>query len=166
MIKIKEIPDSESWSTNTDNPMINGFREMMKEFNNTQNDPEVGIFWYDTECNELFGVVSTTASELNFYDSDMFEGRAKTTNKLHYSIWQKEYNRGKDIRFQKDYTSVPRGRVFEVEDEGFVVCVGHWITQYPGAKTEILKEFNLPNDTEFLIDSHWDLGRGWSDKHF
>jgi hypothetical protein len=54
----------------------------------------------------------------------------------------------------------------EVENKGFVVCVGHWITQYPSAKAEILKEFNLPKDTKFLIDSHWDLGHSWSNEQF
>jgi hypothetical protein len=166
MLEIKEIPNSDSWKTDTDNPLVNGFRQMMKEFNDTQNEPEVGIFWYDVEDNELFGVVSETASTLKPYFSDMFNANAITTNKLHYAIWQKNANKCRDDRFQNDYTKVPRGRVFEVENEGFIVCVGHWINDYPEAKDVILDEFNLPEDTEFLIDSHWDLGRGWSDKHF
>ena len=166
MIEIKEIPDSNDWKTDTDNEMINGFRSLMKEFNNHQNDPEVGIFWYDVDDEELFGVISETASTLKPYFSDMFNAFAKTTNKLHYAIWQKNANKGRDDRFQTNYTTIPRGRVFEVEGKGFIVCVGKWINDYPNAKEEILNEFNLPDDTEFLIDSHWDLGHGWSDKQF
>ena len=158
------IPESSDWSTNTNNDMINGFRSIMKEFNEQIDEPSVGIFWYDTENNELFGIVDTTASELSFYDSEFFDGRVKTTNKLHYAIWQKEANRGRDDRFKAKYVNVPRGRIFEVENVGFIVCVGKWINDYPQAKSVILDEFNLPKDTQFLIDAHWDLGHGWSDK--
>jgi hypothetical protein len=43
--------------------------------------------------------------------------------------------------------------------------VGDWIKDYPSCKDLILIEFQLPKDnTEFVIDSHWDLGHGWSDK--
>ena len=166
MIIKKEIPDSEDWSTNTNNPMINGFRDIMKRLNENVGKPAVGIFWYDTNDDELFGVIDTTASTLPFYESDFFKSNAKTTDKLHYQVWQKEFNRGRDERFKAKYITVPRGRVFEVEDRGFVVCVGTWINDYPSAKDLIIDEFNLPNNTEFLVDSHWNTGHGWSDKKF
>lgn len=58
---------------------------------------------------------------------------------------------------------VPRGRVFEFQDEGFRVYTGKWINDYPNVKELIIKEFQLPIDkTKFLIDSHWDIGHGWS----
>ena len=84
---------------------------------------------------------------------------------MHYTIWQRECNKGKDKRFQTmDYTKYPRGRVFEVKDKGFKVCVGNWIKDYPEVKQLVIDEFQLPENTEFVIDRHWDLGRGWSDK--
>lgn len=166
MVSKKEIPNSEDWSTNTNNPMINGFRDFMKESNKYQDDAMVGLFWYDVENDELFGVNSVIASDINFYDSEFFKAPTKSISKLHYAVWQKECNKGKDKRFQAVYTTVPRGRVFEIQDKGFIVCVGTWIKDYPSAKNLILDEFQLPNDTEFIIDSHWNIGHGWSDKKF
>ncbi len=162
----KAIPNSEDWKKDTDNEMINAFRDVMAYNNEFQDDPEVGLFWYDIENDDLFGVYSILADDAIYYHSDYFHSNTRTCKPLHYSIWQKEYNKGKDDRFQQEYTSVPRGRVFEVENRGFVVCVGKWINDYPQAKNLILYEFQLPDNTEFIIDSHWDLGHGWSDKHF
>lgn len=161
----KELPNSKDWDTNTDNPTINGFREIMAYNNQFVDDPYVGIFWYDPEADDLFGVYSSLADDMNFYESTMFNGMARTCRPLHYSIWQKECNRGRDKRFQTmDYTKYPRGRVFEIQGKGFVVCVGSWIKDYPSVKELVLEEFQLPDNTEFLIDSHWELGHGWSDK--
>lgn len=162
----KDIPKSEDWRTDTDNNMINAFREIMANNNQYVDDPYVGIFWYDSEDKDVFGVYSILAEDAKYYQLDVFNARAKTCERMHYAVWQKGVNKGKDPRFKVDYTSVPRGRVFEVENRGFVVCVGHWINDYPEAKQAIIEEFQLPDNTEFEIDSHWDLGRGWSDKHF
>ena len=69
----------------------------------------------------------------------------------------------KDKRSNGNYTLVPRGRVFEFKDVGYVVFTGEWIDNCPEAKDLILFEFNLPEDkTEFRKDSHWDIGHGWS----
>ena len=161
----REIPNSADWDTNTDNNMVNTFREIMANNNQFVDDPCVGIFWYDPEEDDLFGIYSVLSEDTNYYESTMFGGMARTCRPLHYSIWQKECNRGRDKRFQTmDYTKYPRGRVFEIKDKGFVVCVGSWIKQYPSIKDLVLTEFQLPEDTEFLIDTHWELGHGWSDK--
>lgn len=162
----KDIPNSNDWNTDTDNPMINGFREVMAHNNQFVDDPYVGIFWYSPEDDELFGVYSVLADDVNYYYSDTFQANAKTCRPLHYALWQKGANKGKDTRYQQDYNAVPRGRVFYVENKGFVVCVGHWFNQHPNVRDLIIEEFQLPEDTEFVIDSHWDLGHGWSDKHF
>lgn len=161
----RNIPDSEDWRTDTEDSKINAFREIMAYNNQFVDEPYVGIFWYDSESEELFGVYSIPAVDTKYFDSELFSGRARTCRPLHYALWQKGVNKGKDARFQVPYTSAPRGRVFEVEGQGFAVCVGHWINDYPEAKQLILDEFQLPDDTEFIIDNHWDLGRGWSDKH-
>ena len=164
------IPNSEDWNTNTDNPMINAFREVMANNNQYQDDPMVGIFWYDVEEQDLFGVYSVDASHEDFYFSEGFNANVRTCNRMHYAMWQKYKNKYANTKkgeiYKQEYNQVPRGRVFEIEDEGFVVCVGKWINDYPEAKSLILDEFQLPDNTEFLIDSHWDLGHGWSDKHF
>ena len=141
MIKLT-IPESDDWNTNTNNPKINFIREIMKENNDYVGEPCVGIFWYDTNENELFGVRSNLAEDTKYYYSNILNCEVRTTKFLHYAVWQKESNKGKDKRFQTlDYTKYPGGQL-------------------------ILNEFDLPNDTEFIIDVHWDLGHGWADKEF
>lgn len=161
----QDIPDSEDWRTDTDDPMVNAFREQMIYNNQFVDDPYVGIFWYDPNEDMLFGVYSALAADTNYYPSKIFNANARTCKALHYQVWSKEqHKRRKNPKFMGDYTKIPRGRIFEVENRGFVVCVGAWINEYPQAKELIIDEFQLPDDTEFLVDSHWDLGRGWSDK--
>lgn len=151
------------WEFNSSSD-INALKELMHENITHQDDSEVGIFWYDVDNDELFGVKSADVEDVSFYKSSLFDVRVKTCKPLHYKIWDRERRRGKDKRFRGDYTRVPRGRVFYLEDTGFVVVVGSWIKDYPEAKSCILDEFNLPSDTQFKVDSHWDLGHGWSDK--
>ena len=154
---------NEDWQYNSDNE-INALKETMNDNIDRQEDPEVGIFWYDVNSQSLFGVKSADVNDVKFYHSSLFDADVKTCVPLHYKVWEKEQYRAKDKRFLGDYTRVPRGRVFYIKDQGFVVVVGDWINDYPEAKPEILSEFNLPKDTEFRIDKHWSLGHGWSDK--
>ncbi len=55
----------------------------------------------------------------------------------------KNHFKGIDSRFNGDDKSVPRGRVFQFEKDGFVVFTGSWINDYPEAKETILFEFEL-----------------------
>lgn len=161
------IPESSDWNTNTNNSKINFIRTVMKENNEFVGEPCLGIFWYDPENEELFGVRSNIAEEVPYSEEHGTNRKIRTTKFMHYAIWQKECNKGKDERFKTmKYTEYPRGRVFQVKDEGFEVYVGHWIEEYPECKNLILDEFDLPKDTKFIIDTHWDLGHGWSDKNF
>ncbi len=146
------------------NDMENSAIEVMRENMRYQDDPMLGIFWYDTKLNELFGVMSSMAVDSLWYDSPQFGKRVRTDRRLHESVWKKNHFRGKDRRYWGDYTKIPRGRVFEFEGEGFKVFTGKWIEDYPDAKELILEEFQLPQDTEFLQDIHWELGHGWSDE--
>lgn len=159
----KWLHNSSDWRTDTSDPMINAFREIMAQSIDEQDDPYVGMFWYDTEKQELFGVRSALAQDRPFTQCNLFNKKAKTCSPLHEAVWKKEFHRKKDPRFFGDYTKVPRGRVFEVEDQGFVVCTGSWINDFPEAKDEILFEFQLPENTQFVIDQHWELGHGWSE---
>lgn len=153
------------WAYNSNDNDINTLKELMSENVAYQDDAEVGIFWYDPEADELFGVKSADVNDVPYYKSNLFEGReVKTCRPLHYKVWEREHYRGKDHRFSGDYTLVPRGRVFFVKDIGFIVVVGDWINDYPEAKSLILSEFNLPGSTEFRVDEHWAIGHGWSDK--
>ena len=148
-----------------DNQMVNAFKEVMAANMDHQDDGEVGIFWYDPEAGDLFGVKSASVEDVPFFKSEVFDGKeVKTCKPLHYKVWDREKHRGKDARFRGDYTKVPRGRIFFVKDEGFVVVTGDWINEYPEAKEEIMYEFNLPSDTKFIINSHWNIEHGWADK--
>ena len=146
-----------------DDDDINIAIEAMIDSMDEQDDPYVGIFWYDEENNELFGVDKQPASDRQFYNSPEFRQKVKTGRKLHETIWKKEFMRKKDKRFKGDYTQVPRGRVFQFEDGTFVVFTGDWIKDRPQVKSMILEEFDLPEDaTTFKTDIHWQLGHGWS----
>lgn len=138
------------------NDMMNAMLESMQY----QDEPKVGSFWYDLDNDELFGVYSMLAEDAKPYKSEFGE-ETRTGTRLHEQIWKREYFRGKDKRFQGDYTQVPRGRVFQIGNQ-FVVMTGQWIDDYPQVKDEILFEFDLPNNTEFRKDEHWDIGHGWS----
>ena len=144
-----------------DNEVNSAIEVMMNNFDK-QNVPNLGPFWYDVEKKEVFGNVMSPCTDVNWYESPQFKCKVKTGTKLHQTIWQKNFFRGKDKRFSGDYTQVPRGRVFQFED-GFKVMTGSWIDRYPEAKEEIIFIFDLPEqNTEFVKDSHWDIGHGWS----
>ena len=160
---MKRMIISSDWEYNSDDD-VNALKELMSDNVDKQDDSEVGIFWYDADEEELFSVRSADVNDVPFYFSSLFGCEVKTCRPLHYKVWQKEHFRGKDKRFNGDYTRVPRGRVFYAKDKGFIVIVSDWIDDYPQAKSEILYEFNLPPDTEFKKDPHWNLGHGWSDK--
>ena len=133
-------------------------KEMIQYFDEKA---EVGIFWYHPLLEELFEVHSMPASTLK---KDQL-----TYPKLHKTIWQKlrhsTRNKKKkglmyDPIYLENYTMVPRGRIFFTNDK-FYVLVGSWITDK--IKKMIIKQFNLQKcNVVFQIDSHWDLGRGWS----
>ena len=137
--------------------------EVMLHNSKLPQESYVGLFWYDPDKQEVYGTVAVPASETSWYESSDLGGVVRTCRQLHQNVWKKEHFRGKDDRFNGDYTKKPRGRVFEFKEGGFKVYTGQWINYYPEAKEDIIYEFELPEDTQFIIDRHWDLGHGWSD---
>ncbi|MDR1682767.1 MAG: hypothetical protein LBS25_05200 [Candidatus Symbiothrix sp.] len=130
--------------------------DIMDKFLDSQEDPKVGIFWYDPVRQELFGVRSEFASDILH----------ATTRVLHYQVWAKESNRlrGKGLPlgvWSGSYVDVPRGRVFK-EGDGFVIKVGSWIKDYPEAEQLIKEEFDLSDANSYIsIDHHWEIGQGY-----
>ena len=122
---------------------------------------EVGIFWYHPTEEELFEVHSMPATSLRKDEI--------TYPKLHKTIWTALHHKAKNKKknglyydpiYLNDYTQVPRGRIFFKENV-FYVFVGNWITTE--IKKKIVKQFNLQKcEVIFKIDTHWDLGHGWS----
>lgn len=148
-----------------ENNAVNTAIDIMENDMQYQEDTMVGSFWYDTENNELFGVDQVPASSRSFFHSQQFGFDIRTGPVLHQTRWKKEAMKKRDNRFSGDYTQVPRGRVFEFKNTGFVVFTGSWINDYPEAKTEIIVDFSLPADTVFMYDEHWDIGHGWSEEY-
>lgn len=120
----------------------NEFIEIMSEGLHNKN-PKVGIFWYNPQKNELFGVVA-----LSLTDSGVTTcPNGKTCEILHIDA----------------YENKPRGRIF-YKDNKFLITVGSWINEDENYKAIELveQEFDLTNeDTEIVEDSHWDIGSGW-----
>ena len=140
-------------------------REMAKFLDDDK--PQLGIFWFNPEKFSLFGVSKKDAQEC-------LDEHHNTYPKLHKTFWQKMHHRAvakneKDSIYYKEhnYTLIPRGKVF-FEDGKYVVRVGDWFSGLNIEKfSELVQdEFNLPDDFEFAIDEHWDLGRGWSEEKF
>lgn len=138
--------------------------------------PQVGIFWYDYVRNTLFGVEKDDA------DKYVEERGVGTLHKLHKTYWAKQHHRAVakgdvDSIFyvETNYTQIPRGRVFVRPDGSTFVTVGEWIGGYINKQKVvdadklrelIVDEFNLPDDFEFMIDEHWNIGHGWSGDRF
>lgn len=144
---------------------------IMRNFMAPEN-PKVGIFWYDYNKEELFGVNKTEVTP------EMMKQKQITHPKLHRNYWQKWHFRAvakqdTESIFYKEhnYTLIPRGRIF-LSNGKFSVMVGDWIEKGINGKPIdaeklhdlICDEFDLPEDFDFVIDSHWNIGRGWSEK--
>ena len=146
----KTVEIEQSNRTNKEKAAI----EVMKQNEQYDGHPQVAMFWYDTAKDELFGIRSTLAEMAPWYYSHQWDQEIKTDPRRHDREWRRECSRGKDKRFRGDHTLVPRGRVFQFKDEGFQVYTGDWIDKYPHVKQDILFEFDLPEDTEFVKDPH------------
>ena len=99
--------------------------------------PCIGIFWYDPQEHNFFGV-----HKKEITPQMVEEAAEKGVPFINYE----------PTKFKGDYTQVPRGRVAWNIDK-FIVLVGKW--------AEPIQEFSLPY-FEFVYDEHWDLGHGWS----
>jgi hypothetical protein len=141
-----------------------GVIKTMADTFEAQDDPKVGIFWYDADRDELFGVSKINAGDLRFNGNGL-----KTISTLHKSWWQKQKNRALSQKkdpgiFAKDYTQIPRGRIFQKKDGPFQLMCGTWMNDHI---EELVKdEFDLQNvPFERMIDIHWEIGHGWSEEY-
>lgn len=143
----------------------NTFIDIMKEGLHNK-DPKVGIFWYNPKQNVLFGVVALSLNDKGVTTCS----NGKTCKILHKKKWAIEY---RNLKFKEHrdntfpyigaYEDKPRGRVF-YKDGKFNITVGSWINENENYKVIDLveQEFDLTNeDTEIIIDSHWEIGSGW-----
>jgi len=154
--KSREVDESDTLSREL---MI---RELNKYFSDEE-EPQVGIFWYDTKTDNLFEVHSIAISKLNGEIS---------LPRLHRKVWQQRSHRAEDLKYRGlpyepiyfyDYTQIPRGRVYYVNNT-FYIVTGKWINDNADYITQlIIEEFNLQDQKiKLKYDSHWDIGHGWS----
>ena len=123
-------------------------------------EPEVGIFWFNTEENDLFGVAKNPISKAKSTTAGIKVGRVP-----HEDNWIKLRKsaiiRGKsDGIFFQEYTTVPRGIVCLLEDGPFQINVGNWIKSVDKnlLMALITNEFNLENEkVKLQEDNHWDI---------
>ena len=90
-------------------------------------EAEVGIFWFNAEENDLFGVAKTPISKAKSTTDGIKVGRIPHKDKW-IKLRKSAIIRGKsDGIFFQEYTTVPRGIVCLLEDGTFQINVGNWI---------------------------------------
>ena len=114
----------------------------MKSFDEQM--PSVGIFWYDQEEHNLFGVYK---KEITPRDVEDAIGKGMPIISF-----------GKELKSN----SLGYGGCVVWNTDKFEIRAGHWANPILDELTEMVeKEFSLPY-FEFVYDEHWDLGHGWS----
>ena len=130
----------------------------MKSFD--EDMPSVGIFWYDPEEHEFFGVYKKELTPKMIEEAADKGLPFINYPRLHRQVWKEQYFRAlashKPTRFTGDYTMIPRGRVAWNIDK-FIVFVGKWAEDVQDELTELINQhFALPF-FEFVYDEHWAL---------
>ncbi|MDR3302524.1 MAG: hypothetical protein LBT01_08395 [Spirochaetaceae bacterium] len=137
--------------------------DLMRSFEDIQYEPSLGIGWVYN--NALIDLTKQLAPSCIWNDNG-----CRTVATLHKDYWKKKSQKMRfkfnkyDTIYNTDYTSIPRFRIFEYKSvPQYRVMVGSWITD--NIKEMIIDEFDLPPETEFIIDTHWELGHGWSEEY-
>ena len=112
----------------------------MKSFDEQM--PSVGIFWYDPEEHDFFGVYKKELTP-----KMIEETMAKGIKVINYE--------GTDCQ------QAMRGRVAWNIDH-FIVFVGQWAQDKEEELTALIEKYFALPFFEFKYDEHWDLGHGWS----
>ena len=139
---------------------------MMADMKSLDEDmPSVGIFWFDTEEHDFFGVYKRELTPKMIEDAADKGLPFINYPKLHRQVWKEQYFRALSqhtpTRFTGDYTMIPRGRVAWSIDK-FVVFVGKWAEGKEEELTKLIEKYFALPFFEFIYDEHWDLGHGWS----
>lgn len=143
--------------------LMNCMSTLNKGINKNEPFCYVGPFWYSPVDKKCYGCEKVRVGDASSFTSD--DGiKYKTSRYLHKDIWEVLKKRfPNEKRYKGIYMNFPRGRVFWYEDKGMVVHIGSWFNNLQDkdvAKEVIMNEFELPEDTQFIEDEHWDIGRG------
>lgn len=165
MMKDSHMAELESISSSTPEEH-EAYIDAMRENVGYKPEAEVGIFWFNPEEGDIFGIAKDPITNVKPTISGV-----KTGKVLHRDHWQKLRNsairRGKSngILFQK-YINVPKGRVFQLRDGTFQINVGSWINSIDKTLLMdlVINEFNLDGyKVKLQEDEHWNIGKGDSD---
>ena len=131
---------------------------MMADMKSLDEDmPSVGIFWYDTEEHDFFGVYKRELTPKMIEDAADKGLPFINYPKLHRQVWKEQYFRAlsqhKPTRFTGDYTMIPRGRVAWSIDK-FVVFVGKWAEGKEEELTKLIEKYFALPFFEFIYDEH------------
>ena len=128
--------------------------DIMRQYKDADDKPQIGIFWYSAEKDELVDVY------LQDFDSVELHPNGKSiSTKIHQKVWEKNYYRARAKNdeeklnyYQQDYAWIPRGRVnFNERDGRFEVMVGDWFDNYPSLIEDIIMEFQLPREQTVVV---------------
>ena len=118
--------------------------ETMERFLDIQDNPKVGVFFYDPNLKVLYGVVALLLENL----INNQEGLV-TVRTSHREIWDKAVRKQQEKYngegpFQGEYENALRGYVaYNPCDNVFECHVGDWFNKYPEALDGIIEEFDL-----------------------
>ena len=128
-------------------------------------EPKVGIFWYNRAKKELFGVVTRKVSDFTTTNA---RGGLITCTEMHEDVWKKGFRKQ---RYHGDgtgpyvgaYEDKPRGRIFySPSEDQYIIAVGQWVHENPEVVDLIVEEFNLPMEKTLVqCAEHWDIGQKW-----
>lgn len=145
----------------------NSIIDIMRQYKDAEDKPQIGIFWYSPEKDQLVDVYVQ-----DFDSVELHPNGKRISTKIHQKVWEKNYykarakqDKEKLAYYEQDYAWIPRGRVnFNEKENRFEVMTGDWFDQYPNLANDIIMEFQLPaENTVFLKGEHWQLGHGWSE---
>lgn len=147
---------------------IKNMMDVMRANMDTQNNPKVGIFWYQMVGKRLFGVIAVDKDSIK---RPNVGGGLITCNELHKDVWKKKYHQqkyknGGQGPYVGDYKDHARGRVFyNPSTDEYTITVGSWIDECPEARAAIEDEFNLTGTNhKFEKNIHWEIGNGWENQ--
>ena len=133
-----------------------------------QDDPKVGIFWYQVQGERLFGVVAVNKDS---FAKPNAGGGLITCTELHKDVWKKKfheqkYKLGGKGPYTGDYKDHERGCIFyNPRTDTYQIMVGSWIKGNEKAIDMIVEEFNLQNTHyEVKISQPWEIGVGWENQ--
>lgn len=115
--------------------------------------PRVGIFWFVD--GEVLGYDKAWKEVivLREEDEEHFD-----INESHYSFWDRIKKLKPSLKHY-EYEDYPRGRVVAVKKNGitsFKVITSSDLINNPEFKTALRKEYNLPPNTEWVNDIHYE----------